>query len=246
MSPKYDLDKIKFATDPATFERAVDLYTSGKVTKFKEKEGVNVYSAVVQGGQPYHVSVEARRYGCGHCDCYLGKKNTLCKHIVAVALYAVMDGQPLSDEDKKSVNNPTSSGHLGDLTKEELVTIKKAITYGLRYIKPYNGPSRLWFSYQNSLQEGCGRLAKIVSDLPVNKKTAQILVTLLLRLDEKLTRGGVDDSDGTVGGFIQQVVEILSEYAELDPSCIETFKILAGRPTCFGWEEPLVRLVDEG
>ena len=188
MSPKYDLDKIKFATDPATFERAVDLYTSGKVTKFKEKEGVNVYSAVVQGGQPYHVSVEARRYGCGHCDCYLGKKSTLCKHIVAVALYAVMDGQPLSDEDKKSVNNPTSSGHLGDLTKEELVTIKKAITYGLRYIKPYNGPSRLWFSYQNSLQEGCGRLAKIVSDLPVNKKTAQILVTLLLRLDEKLTR----------------------------------------------------------
>lgn len=31
MQPKYDLDKIKFATDGSTFEKAVDLYESGKV-----------------------------------------------------------------------------------------------------------------------------------------------------------------------------------------------------------------------
>lgn len=55
----YDLDKIKFATDGPTFERAVGLYESGKVTKFEE--GINAYSAIVLGTKPYQVSVEARR-----------------------------------------------------------------------------------------------------------------------------------------------------------------------------------------
>ena len=37
MLPKYDLDKIKFATDGPTFEKAVDLYEKGKVSKFEEE-----------------------------------------------------------------------------------------------------------------------------------------------------------------------------------------------------------------
>lgn len=37
--PTYDLNKIKFATDEATFQRAVDLYESGKVTEVKEALG---------------------------------------------------------------------------------------------------------------------------------------------------------------------------------------------------------------
>jgi hypothetical protein len=39
MRPAYNLDKIKFATDGPTFERAVSLYESGKVTQFKEDFG---------------------------------------------------------------------------------------------------------------------------------------------------------------------------------------------------------------
>lgn len=35
MSPTYDLNKIKFATDKATFKRAVGLYESGKVTEME-------------------------------------------------------------------------------------------------------------------------------------------------------------------------------------------------------------------
>ena len=35
MIPQYDLEKIKFGTDGPTFERAVDLYESGKITEFK-------------------------------------------------------------------------------------------------------------------------------------------------------------------------------------------------------------------
>jgi len=241
VQPKYDLDKIKFATDGPTFEKAVDLYEKGKVTKFEE--GIGGYSAVVVGTKPYRVSVEARRYDYGHCECYLGQNDTLCKHMVAVAIRAVTGGKPLSEEDKKLVSQVTCSGKLGELSKSELAATKKAITAGMRYIKSYEGPSRIWFSYQSSLSEGCNRLSKIVSELPVSEQTAKVLVDMLLRLDDRLCRGGVDDSDGTVGGFIEEVVSMLQEYAKLDPACTKAFDALNGKETCFGWEEPLLEFV---
>ena len=185
--PDFTLDKIKFATDSPTLEKAIKLYESGKVIQVEE--GIRSYTAVVIGTKPYRVSVEAMRYDYGHCTCYLGQNGTLCKHMVALAIYVVKDGKPLTDSDKKIVQKPTCSGRLGKLTDKELLSIKKAITQALRYIKPYNGPSRLWFSYQNSLQEGCNRLSALISDLPVSIQTAELLVKLLLRLDKKLSTG---------------------------------------------------------
>ncbi len=238
--PDYDLNKIKFATDGSTFEKAVVLYESGKVTQVDE--GIKSYSAIVIGTKPYRVSVEARRYDYGHCTCYLGQNDTFCKHMVALALYVVMDGKPLTDEDKKLVQSPTCGGRLGTLSSRELSETKKAITDALRYIKPYTGPSRTWFAYQNSLEEGCNRLSALISDLPVGIITAEVLVDLLLRLDKKLSTGGVDDSDGTVGGFIEEVVAVLQDFAKLDPSCVKAFDKLKNKETCFGWEEPLLKI----
>lgn len=239
--PDYDLSKIKFATDGPTFEKAVALYESGKVTQVEE--GIRSYSAMVLGTNPYRVSVEARRYDYGHCTCYLGQNDTLCKHMVALALFVVMNGKPLTREDKKIVDTPTCSRDLRDLNKEELTAVKKSITEAIRYIKPYTGPSRTWFAYQNSLQEGCNRLSAIISDLPVNKHSAQLLVDLLLRLDKKLIFGGVDDSEGTVGEFIRETVEVLKQYSQLEPECALTFRKLQNRKTCFGWEEPLLEFI---
>ncbi|MBI2630772.1 hypothetical protein HYW73_00960 [Candidatus Nomurabacteria bacterium] len=241
MRPKYDLDKIKYATDAPTFEKAVDLYDKGKVTKFEE--GIGAYSAVVMGTKAYRVSVETRRYDYGHCECYLGQNDTLCKHMVAVAIYAVMGGKKLSDEDKRLVSQALCSGRLGELSKSELIATKKAITADMRYIKSYEGPSRTWFAYQSSLSEGCNRLSKIVSELPVSRQTVKVLVDMLLRLDDRLCRGGVDDSDGTVGGFIEEAVQALKEYAKLDPSSAKAFNDLKNKETCFGWEEPLLDIV---
>jgi len=243
MRPAYNLDKIKFATDGPTFERAIDLYESGKVTQFKEE--LNGFFATVLGTKSYRVYVDNRHYDQGDCECYLGQKDTLCKHMVAVAIYAVMDGKKLSQEDKKLVGSPKCSGKLGELSKEELAEIKKAVTSATRYIKPYGGPSRIWFAYQNSLDEGCARLSKLASDLPVSEQTTKLLVDMLLRLDKKLCTGGVDDSDGTVGGFIEEVVLMLKEYAKLDTKCIKVFKKLCGQETCFGWEGPLVKLFEK-
>lgn len=243
MQPRYDLDKIKFATDRPTFEKAISLYENGKVTQFKED--LSGYDAVVLGTRPYRVFVSDSHYDQGDCECYLGQNDILCKHMVAVAIRAVKVGKNLNKEDKQLVPQVICSGKLGELSKEELVRAKKVITDAIRYIKPYNGPSRIWFSYQNSLSEGCNRLSKIISELPVSKQTAKLLVALLLRLDKKLSYGGVDDSDGTVGGFIEETVQALEEYAKLDSTCIKTFHELEGKETCFGWEESLLKLIKE-
>lgn len=237
MTPDYDLDKIKFATDEPTFEKAVGLYESGKVTKFEDNG--YTYTATVFGGQVYKVFVSNKKYDMGGCECYLGQNDTLCKHMAAVAIYAVMGGEKLTDEDKKLVSSPACSGSKGTLSNKELTDAKKEITGAMKCIKPYNGPSRIWFAYQNSLSEGCRRLSKIISGLPVSGQTAGLLVGLLIRLDDKLCQGGVDDSNGTVGGFIEEVVSALKEYARLDPSCIGAFDKLKNKETCFGWEEPL-------
>ena len=54
----------------------------------------------------------------------------------------------------------------------------------------------------------------------------------------------MDDSNGIVGGFMSGVVLMLIEYTRIDSVCIETFELLVGKQTCFGWEEPLVRIFD--
>jgi len=243
MTTAYDLNKIKFATDEATFKRAMGLYESGKVTEVEQLG--EYYSALVLGTKPYRVSVSTRNYKHGHCTCYLGERDTLCKHMVALALYAVMDGKPLSDEAKQLSNHVECSKRCEVLSKEELAVVKKAITESMRYIKPYRGPSRTWFANQDSLSEGCNRLSAIVSDLPVSRQAADILVKLLLRLEKKLSVGGVDDSNGIVGGFAGELVALLEEFAKIDPLCIDAFESFCGKKYCFDWQEPLVRIFDE-
>src|SRR3989344_6559832 len=108
MLPYYDLDKIKFSTDEPTFERAVGLYERGKVTRFQN--GLMGYFAVVLGTEPYDVFVSDAHHDHGSCTCYLGREDTLCKHMVAVALYAIKNGKKLTDEDKKTVSTQISSG----------------------------------------------------------------------------------------------------------------------------------------
>jgi uncharacterized Zn finger protein len=117
--PAYDIDKIKFATNAPTFQKAVALCESGKVTRFEA--GINAFSAVALGTKPYRVSVEARRYDYGHCECYLGQNDTLCKHMVATAIYAVKEDKPLSDEDKRLVTQPTCRGKMGTLSQGGVV-----------------------------------------------------------------------------------------------------------------------------
>ena len=240
--PLFDLDKIKFGVDEGTFQRALTLYETGRVTNFRN----NGYSftADVLGSQPYRVVVLGKKYDEGNCECYLGQNNTLCKHMIAVAIYAVLGGREIKEEERKQVTKPEASGVVGELCTEALKKAKEEITYALRFIKYYSGPSKTWFAYQDSLWEGKNRLSSTISKLPVSKQTTDLIVGILLRLDKKI-QNGVDDSDGTVGGFIEDAVDMLKDFVKYDPKVIESFKKLVGISSCFGWEEPLVKLFTE-
>lgn len=243
MGPAYDLDKIKYATDERTFKRAGGVYESGKVTEVELFGGW--YSAVVLGTEPYRVSISARNYKQGDCTCYVGQKGALCKHMVALALHAVMGGKLLSDKDKQSACEVKFGGRRAALSEDEIYAVKKSITEAMKYIKPYRGPSRTWFVNQDSLREGCARLSAVISDLPANRQSADILVKLLLRLERKLSVGGVDDSNGIVGEFVGEMIVLLEEFARIDPLCVDAFKPLCEKEYCFGWEDSLVRIWDE-
>lgn len=240
---KYGIDKIRHATDSPTFQKAVDLYEQGKVTKFIIQ--ADYCKAEVIGTQPYDVVVSLRHFDRGDCRCYVGQKEMLCKHMVATAIMAVKHGEKLHRSETAPDPFPTSSNQIGELTAAQLEATKAAIKVGMRCIRAYSGPSRSWFAYQISLAEGTSRLSEVVSGLPISLQTAKLIVDALIRLDRKLSTGGVDDSDGTVGSFIQESTIVLRQFASLDPECKKAFYRLTYRPTCFDWEVPLVQLLNE-
>jgi hypothetical protein len=239
MQPAFDLDKIKFSVDSPTYARARELYESGRVINmFSDRAG---FGATVLGSKPYRVFVSAKHFDVGGCDCYLGQNDTLCKHMVALAI-KISVGEDAQDLEQH--NELLCSNKLGQLSAEDLLTVKKSRDSAIRYIKYYDGPSKTWFAYQNSLEEGCNRLRSLFSSLPVSRQTCKVIVTSLIKIDKKLCTG-VDDSNGTVGGFIQETVAMLKEYAALDPACIDEFYAFTRIRSCFDWEVPLVELINE-
>jgi hypothetical protein len=113
----------------------------------------------------------------------------------------------------------------------------------MKLIKPYSGPSRIWFHYQNDIDEACAIIEEEVSKVPVSRSSAKLLVNLLLRLERKLMHG-VDDSNGTVGGCMSSIVEVLLEFVKADRDCTKEFVKLCDLQTSFGWEAPLVAELD--
>jgi hypothetical protein len=206
---------------------------------------VHITPAKVQGTHLYNVEVDVDHYDYGECDCYIGQQGDLCKHMVAVAIHALFRGEKIPEDSKEMLLHPECSNKTGELDQEELIQVKEKISQATRLIRAYFGPSSTWFAYQNNLSEGVNRLTEVVSKLPVSLQTAKILVRLIIRLDKKLVSGGVDDSDGTVGGFIADVVDILIEYSKLDPEIVQSFKKLRGISSCFDWEEPLLKIFDK-
>ena len=54
---------------------------------------------------------------------------------------------------------------------------------------------------------------------------------------KKLSHGLVDDSNETVGGFIQEIVLLLTDFAKIGPGCKKEFEKIRDRETSFGLEE---------
>jgi hypothetical protein len=228
--PEYKINDIRHAANNATYDRALDLYKAGKVGPItSDRLG---YSAIVQGTHPYRVTVSAKHVDKGDCDCYLGQNDSLCKHILALALAVLGPSGAI-----ESFGNTAISRVSPDEAKQ-------LIKDGIKKLRAYIGPSRVWFSYQRSLATGAAMIAEATRNLPPSKENADYLWRLIERLDKKLETG-IDDSDGVLGNCIDIIISCLADYARQIPELEPRIRKFCRRKTGFGFEARLQSLIDK-
>lgn len=223
--PHFTLQNIKYAEDPQTFQRAQDIFRSGKIGTIRED--IRGYSARIQGTKPYDVSVSYRRVDVGSCSCYLGQNDTLCKHMLALAL-AVLD-----KSGGLQTNEPITN----------LSEVKERVNEGMRKLGAYSGPSRVWFAYQGKLAIGSGIIIDATESLPASRKNADYLWKLVLRISKKLATGGIDDSEGEVGNCVYAIIQKLGTYSKESPELAPILLSYSKDDTGFGFEDELRALV---
>jgi len=233
--PTFTLQDIKYSVDPPMFERARKLFATGKIQNIQETP--YGYTAIAQGTSPYQVSLSAKHIDHGNCDCYMGQNDELCKHMLALGL-AVLKLSGKAEEGQEE-------------SPKDLDAVKPLVSAGMRKIKPYLGPSRIWDHYQHELDVGSGMIEAAVKNLPASKENSKYLWSLVLRLSKKLSHGGVDDSDGTVGGCISELVAQCGRYAQEKPELRPMILKFSEDDTGFGFEDelkemtPLARICQE-
>lgn len=229
-TPKFNLEDIKFSEDHAMFERALDLFRNNKVTNFTPLP--YGYQATVQGTKSNSVMLAAKAVDLADYDCYMGQNDMLCKHALAVALEALRQAGIIDAEGEKI------GAKAGHMTADEA---KLHITAGLRKIRAYNGLSKIWFSYQRSLSVGSGIITEAVSQLKPSVEHAQLIWNTVLKLSKKLSTGGVDDSDGTVGDCCFHLVSMLNEWLKSDNLIRQAVSEFSKNNTGFGFEDDLLK-----
>ena len=232
--PQFTLPDIHIGVGEDEFTKGLALYDKGAIGTITAD--YNGWQATVYGTHPYHVSVAAKSFDIGQCDCYIGLRDELCKHMIALAIALVHIYRPNDSTDITiPLDQAVCSSEVRDLTPAELKNTKADITKALTYIKNYNGPSSRWFQYQHSLIQGSRLTLLALANLPVCPKSVLICISTLKRLDKKVL-GAVDDSDGTVGNLMCQIVELLNLFADSDPNLTPFIKKNLPKGEAFDWE----------
>ena len=233
--PQFTVSDIQIGVGDHEFQKALALYKKGAVKNIEED--FSGFSAVVSGTHEYEVSMSVTSYDRGYCDCYIGQKDELCKHMLALAIALVYKYRP---EDTKQIEQPLDQavclGEIRNITPDELVAVKKGIREGMHYIKSYSGGSARWFQYQDSLVKGSRLILLALSNIPVCKDSVMICINVLKRLDKKVLKG-VDDSDGTVGELMCQIIEVLNLHVSFDGSLKEYVIQKLPKGESFDWEQ---------
>ena len=225
-APDFDYADAKYAAGSKIFERALNLYKSGKVGKIETNPAY--YIATVQGTQSYKVSISMKHIEYCDCTCYMGQHGQFCKHIIALSL-AVLHASG------KMTEPPVT-------TITELKLIKPIVTGAMQKLKPYTGSSRTWFDYQRKLTTGAEMIADTVSNLPATTENAKYLWSIIQRIDKKLING-VDDSDGIVGDCASMIIEQLASYSNNELELTPVIKQLSSKKTNFCFEDDLRKLL---
>ena len=230
----YTVADIQLGVGDYEFSKGFAIYKKGAVN-YIEKD-FSGYSAVVSGTHDYIVNVSMSSYDRGVCNCYLGERNELCKHMIALAIALVYKFRP---KDTKIIDIPLDqavcSGQIRNITQAEVENFKEEIKKDLSFIKSYNGSSSKWFQYQDSLTKGSRLILLALSKLPICKDSVLICIDILKKLDKKILRG-VDDSDGTVGCLMENIVELLNMFVTDDSDLKDFIKEKLPKGEAFDWE----------
>lgn len=226
MEPKFGLDDIKYSESLEVYQRAIGLFRNGKVEQFQYYP--RGYSAIVKGSQSYKVSASNSRIDLADCDCYLGQNEQLCKHVLALGLYVLHRAGQIDADCRPIGTNALSP-----------TDAKSHISAGLRKIRAYNGPSRVWFSYQRDLSVGAGMITEGVDLLEHSLDNAKYLWDLVLKISKKFSTGGVDDSDGTVRMAVNKIIELIAGMAAQDSKIRDYALDHFTDGTGFGFEDDL-------
>jgi len=231
---QFTISDIQIGVGNLEFDKAFSLYKKGSVNNIKED--YFGFSAIVSGTHDYEVNVSSSSYDRGNCNCYIGQKDTLCKHMIALAIALVYRYRP---NDVKTIEEPLDQavclGKVRSITKEEIEKTKFEISNAMTFIKSYDVPSSKWFLYQDSLINGSRLILLALSKIPVCKDSVIICMNILKRLDKKVLNG-VDDSDGTVSGLIFQIVELLNLFVSFDNSLKSFITKKLPKGESFDWE----------
>ncbi len=233
--PKFTISDIQLDVGDHEFKKAFSLYEKDAVHTIKSD--FSGYHAVVSGTQDYRVYVSAKSFDVGDCNCYIGQKGELCKHMLALAIAVVYTYRPTDTEIvKQPLDQAVCSHELRDITKDEVVSIKAELSKGFSLIKGYSGPSSKWFQYQDRLAKGSRLILLALSKLPVCEKSANKCILILKRLDAKLLKGGIDDSNGTMGDLMINIVELLNMFATSDVKLKKYINNHLPKGEVFNWE----------
>ena len=231
---QFTIPDIQIGVGNHEFDKAFSLYQKGSVNNIKEE--YFGYNAIVSGTHDYEVNVSSYSYDRGNCNCYIGQKDELCKHMVALAIALVYKYRP---SDIKIIEQPfdqaVCSFEVRNITKEEIKNAKSEISKAMTFIKSYNGPSSKWFSYQNSLITGSRLILLALSKIPVCEDSVIICINTLKRLDKKVING-IDDSDGTTSRLICQIIEVLNLFVSFDNSLKNFITKKLPKGKSFDWE----------
>ncbi|MBI3255826.1 MAG: SWIM zinc finger family protein [Candidatus Andersenbacteria bacterium] len=227
--PHFTIHDIKYADDMAMFDRAQELYKTGKVGKIHEVGLGRGYAATVSGSKPYKVYVSSRHIDEDDCTCYMGQNEMLCKHMLALAIAVLHKTGSIETE----------------VPNTDLMVVKEEVSAGMGKLRAYDGPSHTWFSYQRKLATGAGMIAEAIQSLPATEKNANYLWKLVLRISKKLATGGIDDSDGVVGNCVYGIIEQLAKYAQGEPRLKAVIMQYCKDDTGFGFEDELRNLLQK-
>ncbi len=233
LTPQYNITDIRISVWDHEFSKGMQLYEGYKVTDIEET--LHGWHAKVAWTHMYSVVVDAKSFDRGFCDCYLGERDELCKHMIALAIAATkMSGKWEDIHEGQDMEYASCSWEIRDMTDDEVRDIQVGIREGMKLIRSYDGPSSTWWTYQSNLQKWSRLILLTLSNVTISEQGVDLCLKTLKKLDTKLCTGGVDDSDGTVWGMMDQIMEILNLMSDIHPPIVPY--ILKKLPTWQVWE----------